>query len=102
MADFQAIGALFSNPDTQAEISKITGVDTASLASAAAGNITQSDITEDAAAAPTLSEDQISQLVDALLPEAQMAPLVTENCMCTETAMNIIYGGLKSRGITDL
>ena len=124
MADFQAVGALFSNPDIQAKISKITGVDVSGVASAAAGgNVTESDVTEQLDAAPTLSEDQISELVDALLPEAQkalptkdadgngmisaqcctqMEPLVTENCMCTETAMTIIYDGLKSRGITDL
>jgi hypothetical protein len=124
MADFQAVGALFSNPDIQAKISKITGVDVSGVASAAAGgNVTESDVTEQLDAAPTLSEDQISELVDALLPEAQkalptkdadgngmisaqcctqMGPLVTENCMCTETAMTIIYDGLKSRGITDL
>merc|ERR1712182_168655 len=98
------------------------GIDTASLASSAAGgNITESDVEEQLAAAPTLTEDQISQLVDALLPLAQkelptkdadgmisgqcctqMEPLVTESCMCTETAMKIVYDGLKSRGITDL
>ena len=33
---------------------------------------------------------------------AQMEPVVTESCMCTETAMKIVYDGLKSRGITDL
>jgi len=124
MADFQAVGALFSNPDIQAKISKITGVDVSSVASeAAGGNVTESDVTSQLDAAPTLSEDQISELVDALLPEAQkalptkdadgngmisaqcctqMEPLVTENCMCTESAMTIIYDGLKSRGITDL
>merc|ERR1719247_2545455 len=76
MADFQAVGALFSNPDIQAKISKITGVDVSGVASAAAGgNVTEADVTEQ---------------------------LVTENCMCTETAMTIIYDGLKSRGITDL
>merc|ERR1712124_217022 len=32
----------------------------------------------------------------------QMEPLVTESCMCTETAMKIVYDGLKIRGITDL
>merc|ERR1711869_57734 len=58
--------------DVQAEISKITGIDTASLASSAAGgNITESDVEEQLAAAPTLTEDLISQLVDALLPLAQ-------------------------------
>ena len=75
------------------------------------------------AGAPTLTEDQISQLVDALVPVTQkmlttkdadgngmisaqcctkMAPLVTENCMCTEKAMNIVYDSLKGRDITDL
>ena len=68
-------GAVFSDPDVQAEISKITGIDTASLASSAAGgNITESDVEEQLAAAPTLTEDQISQLVDALLPLAQKEP----------------------------
>merc|ERR1712118_506014 len=87
------------------------------------GNTTESDVEEQLAAAPTLTEDQISQLVDALLPLAQkelptkdadgngmisgqccaqMEPVVTESCMCTETAMKIVYDGLKSRGITDL
>jgi len=124
LGDFQAVGTVFSDPDVQAEISKITGIDTASIASSAAGgNITESDVEEQLAAAPTLTEDQISQLVDALLPLAQkelptkdadgngmisgqcctqMEPLVTESCMCTETAMKIVYDGLKSRGITDL
>ena len=76
--------------NVQAEISEVSGIDFASLASAGE---------------PTLTEDQISQLVDALVPVARtmlptkdaegngmisaqcctkMAPLVTENCMCTE------------------
>merc|ERR1712072_1522012 len=42
--------------DFQAEISEVSGIDFASLASAGA---------------PTLTEDQISQLVDALVPVAQ-------------------------------
>merc|ERR1712078_371230 len=108
LGDFQAVGTVFSDPDVQAEISKITGIDTASLASSAAGgNITESDVEEQLAAAPTLTEDQISQLVDALLPLAQKElptkdAVGTESCMCTETAMKIVYDGLKSRGITDL
>merc|ERR1711924_475480 len=32
----------------------------------------------------------------------KMAPLVTENCMCTWEAMNIVYDSLKGRDITDL
>merc|ERR1712025_832815 len=107
LGDFQAVQAVFSDPDVQAEISEVSGIDFASLASTGA---------------PTL-EDQISQLVDALVPVAQnelptkdadgngmisaqcctkMAPLVTENCMCTEKAMNIVYDSLKGRDITDL
>ena len=31
-----------------------------------------------------------------------MAPLVSENCMCAEKAMNIVYDSLKGRDITDL
>merc|ERR1711959_416958 len=87
-------------------ISKITGIDTASLASSAAGgNVTESDVAEQVVAAPTLTEDQISQLVDALLPLAQKELPTKDadgNGMCTETAMKIVYDGLKSRGITDL
>ena len=32
----------------------------------------------------------------------KMAPLVSENCMCAEKAMNIVYDSLKGRDITDL
>merc|ERR1711959_779590 len=111
LTDFQSLGALMSDPDVAAEIQKVTGVDGASAGAAAeGGNVTSSEVQEAASAMPTLTEAQISQLADALLPKiqkelptkdasgqgmisaaccTQMTPLVTDNCMCTEKALNM-------------
>ena len=124
LLDFQALGKLGSDPEFTAAIQKVTGVDvTSAVASAESGNATEADIMSELGSLPTLSDDQIQELITAVLPMAQkelpskdadgngiispacctqMEPLVTNNCMCTKQAMGYLYQALEGRGITDL
>jgi len=124
LLDFQALGKLGSDPEFTAAIQKVTGVDvTSAVASAESGNATEADVMSELSSLPTLSDDQIQELITAILPMAQkelpskdadgngiispacctqMEPLVTNNCMCTKQAMGYLYQALEGRGITDL
>lgn len=124
LIDFQALGSLGGNPEFIAAIQKVSGVDVSSAVdSAESGNATEADIMSELSSLPTLSDDQIQELITAVLPMAQkelpskdadgngiispaccsqMEPLVTNNCMCTKQAMGYVYQALEPRGITDL
>merc|ERR1719281_7013 len=82
------------------------------------------NVTADIQAMPVLTDDQIQEIIDVVLPKVRdtlmtkdadgngilspmccmmLTPLVTDNCMCTETAMNLVYSMLStSEPVTDL
>merc|ERR1712159_639400 len=82
------------------------GVDPSTIDASNAGNVTA-----EIAAMPVLTDEQIQEIIDVVLPKARatlmtkdadgngilspmccmmLTPLVTDNCMCTEPAMNLV------------
>ena len=120
LPDLMGLQKLMGDEELAALFEKYTGVDPASIDASNGANVTA-----DIQAMPVLTDDQIQEIIDVVLPKARdtlmtkdadgngilspmccmmLTPLVTDNCMCTETAMGLVYSMLSKSDppVTDL
>jgi len=120
LPDLMGLQALMGDEELTALFEKYMGVDPSTIDASNAANVTAQ-----AAAMPVLTDEQIQEIIDVVLPKARatlmtkdadgngilspmccmmLTPLVTDNCMCTETAMNLVYSMLSKSDppVTDL
>merc|ERR1712072_472261 len=107
MGDLMGLQALMGDEELSELFQKYTGIDPKSIDAG-------TNMTAEMEGLPTLTDDQIQEIIDVVLPKVQ-ANLMTKDadgtgilspacCMCTKTAMQLVYNLMSTSEppVTDL